>query len=77
MELEDLMLFPQIAAWLQELNAGPHGADGHNFAQYGEPLEQKMFKHIFQLETLTEDKLIAACNSMPPVMTCNMLTKTV
>jgi len=65
-ELEDPTLFPQIAAWLQELDAGPRGADGHNFAQYGEPLEQKMFKRIFQLETLTEDKLIAACDSMPP-----------
>jgi hypothetical protein len=63
-ELDDLTLFPRVAAWLHELDGGPRGTDGHNFAQYGEPLEQKMFKRIFQLESLTEDKLVAICDSM-------------
>jgi hypothetical protein len=65
-QLDDPTLFPCVAAWLQGLNGGPRGADGHNFTQYGEPLEQKMFVHIFQLASLTEDKLMAICSSMAP-----------
>jgi hypothetical protein len=53
-------------AWLQDLDSGPHSADGHNFAQYVELLEQKMFKCIFQLESLTDDTLVTICNTMAP-----------
>jgi hypothetical protein len=67
-ELDDPTLFPQVAAWLQELDQSLHGADRHNFTQYGEQLEQNMFMHIFQLESLTEEKLRTFCKSMAPGM---------
>ena len=65
-QLDDPTLFPRVIAWLQELDSGPRGADGHNFAQYGELLEQKMFKRVFQLESLTDDKLMTVCDTMAP-----------
>jgi hypothetical protein len=67
-ELDDPTLFPQVAAWLQELDQSLRSADGHNFAQYGEQLEQSMFMRIFQLESLTEEKLGTFCESMAPGM---------
>lgn len=65
-ELDDPTLFPRVAEWLQELDQGPRGADGHNFTQHGARLEQNMFMRIFQLETLMEEKLVAVCESMAP-----------
>jgi hypothetical protein len=62
-ELEDPTLFPHIGTWLEELNNGVRGSDGHHFAQYGAALDNNKFTRIFQLEDLTE--LIALCPGMP------------
>ena len=63
-DLDDPTIFPRTTAWLQELDGGPRGADGHNFTQYAEQLERNMFTCMFQLETLTEEKLLSICTSM-------------
>ena len=64
-ELEDPTLFPRIGTWLQELDNGVRGLDNHNFAQYAITLNDNKFMRIFQLEDLTDDKLIALCPGMP------------
>jgi hypothetical protein len=63
-ELDDPTLFPRVASWLQELDEGPRGADQHNFAQYTDALEKNMLMRVFQLEDLTEEKLLTVCASM-------------
>lgn len=64
-ELEDPTLFPRIGAWLQELDAGVRGSDGHNFSQYADSFEGNKFTRIFQLEELSDDKLVSLCPGMP------------
>jgi hypothetical protein len=64
-ELEDPTLFPRIGTWLKELDNGVRGSDGHHFVQYAAALDDNKFTRIFQLEDLTDDKLIALCPGMP------------
>ena len=33
-DLDNPDLLPQVSDWLQELDHGPHGVNGHKFAQY-------------------------------------------
>lgn len=49
---EDPMLFPRIQTWLESLDAGPLGADGHNFSQYGASLVAQGYTRISQLADL-------------------------
>jgi hypothetical protein len=63
-ELDDPTLFPHVTAWLQELDEGPCGINKHNFSQYAKAMEKNMFTQVFQLEALTEQKLLTICDSM-------------
>ena len=44
--LEDPSIFPLVDAWLQSLDEGMRGKDGHNFAQYSEALTEAMFTRV-------------------------------
>jgi len=60
-EAEDLGIYPLIHGWLVELDRGPHGQDGHNFAQYADDLAKEKYFRICDLEALSEASLIELC----------------
>ncbi|KAJ6610371.1 hypothetical protein B0H10DRAFT_2438028 [Mycena sp. CBHHK59/15] len=51
-EVEDATLFPRIHKWLQELDEGVRGHDGHNFAQFADDFEREKYMRIVDLEGL-------------------------
>jgi hypothetical protein len=63
---DDPDLYPRIVDWLQELDHGPRGADGHNFGQHALPLQTNMYLRVSQLEKLTKTDLLAMCSTMLP-----------
>jgi hypothetical protein len=69
---EDVTLFPQVAMWLQGLDADERrGHDGHNFAQYAAKLEAQMFVRILHVEKLSKEELISICDM--PIGTASMI----
>jgi hypothetical protein len=60
-ELEDLSSYPLIRDWLQILDDGPHGRDGHHFSHFAEDLEKEKFICVCDLENLSKVALSALC----------------
>ncbi|KAJ7028812.1 hypothetical protein C8F04DRAFT_1188249 [Mycena alexandri] len=52
-EAEDVTLFPRLKNYLQELDDGPRGQDGHEFAQFLPEFEREKYIHIVDLEGMT------------------------
>ncbi|KAJ7724614.1 hypothetical protein B0H16DRAFT_1895377 [Mycena metata] len=49
-EPEDVTLFPRLNNYLQELDNGPRGQDGHDFAQFWPDFEREKYIRIVDLE---------------------------
>jgi hypothetical protein len=61
-DIEDPTLFPQVRDWLERLNEGPLGVNGHNFAQYAENISGQGYIRILQLaDTVTAADLLKHC----------------
>jgi len=61
-DIEDPITFPLISVWLMELDAGPWGADGQHFAQYGPVITGKGYYRLCELaDTMTVVDMQAAC----------------
>ena len=48
-EVEDVTLFPRIKNWLQSLDDGMRGHDGHTFAQFAADFEREKYIRIVDL----------------------------
>ncbi|KAJ7115759.1 hypothetical protein C8R44DRAFT_739505 [Mycena epipterygia] len=48
-EVEDVTLFPRISNWLQELDSGARGHDGHEFTQFAADFEREKYIRIVDL----------------------------
>ncbi|KIJ35659.1 hypothetical protein M422DRAFT_51419 [Sphaerobolus stellatus SS14] len=60
-ELDDPGLFPLITDWLQGLEAGTYGKDGHSFTIHGWSLRDKGYTHVHQFAELSLDDIIRLC----------------
>lgn len=64
-EVEDVTIFPRISDWLAQLDMGPRGVDGHNFAQFTAFFEQLKYIRICDIaDNITSDALLAKCEDM-------------
>jgi hypothetical protein len=63
-ELEDVTLFPRLSDWLQTLDEGPRGADGHNFGQFASDFEREKYFRISDVEDVDITTLLAICPGM-------------
>jgi hypothetical protein len=65
-ELEDVTIFPRLAQWLADLDAGPRGADGHNFAQFAIIFESEKYFRICDIadSAASVEILMAMCIGM-------------
>lgn len=64
-EIEKPSLFPRVSSWLQELDNGPRGTDGHNFSQCLQVLDTNMFTRISQLDSMANSELVGLCPGLP------------
>ncbi|KAJ6500977.1 hypothetical protein C8R45DRAFT_1093026 [Mycena sanguinolenta] len=64
-EVEDNRLFPRLGKWLEGLDGGNCGADGHNFSQYAEDFEHEKYIHIVDLEMLQVTDLTCLIPEIP------------
>ena len=64
--MDDPTVYPRLTTWFEELDNGPRGSDGHNFAQYAASLEENGYKRLFQLEKLIKDDLLMVCDGLLP-----------
>jgi hypothetical protein len=66
-ELDDITLFPRITDWLTELDRGPLGVDGYDFAQYSDFFATEKYVRICDLADshFTPASLSSACLGMP------------
>ncbi|KAJ7288914.1 hypothetical protein C8J57DRAFT_1643222 [Mycena rebaudengoi] len=51
-EVEDSQLFPRLQNWLQNLDDGSRGRDGHNFIQFADDFDHEKYIRIVDLEGL-------------------------
>ncbi|KAG6848686.1 hypothetical protein H0H93_014862 [Arthromyces matolae] len=64
-EVEDVTLFPRITSWLEGLDNGVRGADGHHFSRFTEDLEREKFVRICDLADLSDvQELLGLCPGM-------------
>jgi hypothetical protein len=73
----DPTAFPLIREWLQELDAGPRGADGHNFQQYANDFKENRIYRISEIAdatSFTRAELLQICPSMKFGTANNLLT---
>jgi hypothetical protein len=63
---ESPLSFPTIQNWLQSLDAGPRGADGHNFAQYAPHFHENGILRLHEIadESFSRKDLLAICPGM-------------
>jgi hypothetical protein len=59
-------LYPRTSDWLNELDRGPHGTDGHKFGIHAAALQSNMYIRISQLEKLAKADLLAMCTELLP-----------
>lgn len=64
-ELEDASLFPRLNTWLQNLDNGPQGHDGHDFASFSPSFEAEKYVRVSDIETLTIEEILTVCPGMP------------
>ncbi|KAF8989203.1 hypothetical protein BDZ89DRAFT_1198526 [Hymenopellis radicata] len=63
--IEDILVFPRIGDWLQQLDAGPRGQDGDQFFQYGDDFATAKCHRICELaDSMTADELMGICENM-------------
>jgi hypothetical protein len=75
--VNDPTLFPFLSDWLPGLDHGPHGADGHNFAQYVQYFSDNKIQRIIEIADSTlfsRDDILAICPGMK-IGTANLLLK--
>ncbi|KAJ6594687.1 hypothetical protein B0H19DRAFT_1247341 [Mycena capillaripes] len=48
-DVEDVTLFPRIMTWLQGLDDGPRGRDGHDFSQFAPEFERQKYMRVVDL----------------------------
>lgn len=63
-DLEDPTIFPRIGSWLQDLDQGPRGSDGHEFTQFAANFTDRGYVRIFQLadkDTMTVATIMDIC----------------
>ena len=64
-EIEDVTLFPRVSDWLQQLDTGSRGTDGHNFAQFIQFFQELKYVCICDIaDNLTADSLITKCDNI-------------
>lgn len=63
-ELEDASLFPRLNTWLQNLDNGPQGHDGHDFASFAPSFEAEKYVRVSDIETLTVEEILTVCPGM-------------
>jgi hypothetical protein len=63
-ELEDVTLFPRLSDWLQTLDEGPWGADGHNFGQFAPDFKHEKYFRISDIGDVHITTLLAICPGM-------------
>ncbi|KAJ7749360.1 hypothetical protein B0H14DRAFT_3513627 [Mycena olivaceomarginata] len=63
-DVEDVTLFPRITPWLQELDNGPRGHDGHNFSQFAAEFEREKYMCVIDLMDLNAGRLTALAPKM-------------
>ncbi|KAJ7824659.1 hypothetical protein B0H13DRAFT_2290928 [Mycena leptocephala] len=63
-EVEDVTLFPRLSAWLQDLDSGPRGQDGHQFTEFAADLEREKYMRIVDLVDLETSDLRALIPEM-------------
>jgi hypothetical protein len=62
--IEDVTLFPRITPWLQELDNGPRGHDGHDFSQFAAEFEWEKYMRVIDLMDLNVGRLTALAPEM-------------
>ncbi|CAA7260825.1 unnamed protein product [Cyclocybe aegerita] len=74
--VEDITLFPRIANWLQRLDDGPLGGDGHNFSQFAPFFEAEMYVRISDIaDNLTTESLRVTCPTMAHGTTSHIISR--
>jgi hypothetical protein len=64
-EIEDVSQFSLISEWLQELDNGPHGADGHHFSQFVPFFQHHKYIRICDIaDNLDASSLSAKCEGI-------------
>ena len=63
--MESLDLFPSLEVWLQDLDKGPHGRGGHNFASFLPNFLQDKYTQVSDLEDISVDNILTVCAEMP------------
>jgi hypothetical protein len=64
-EIEDVSQFPLISDWLQQLDNGPRGADGHHFSQFVSFFERHKYIRICDIaDNLSASSLSAKCDGI-------------
>lgn len=63
---EDVEAFPRLLQWLQDLDNGMRGADGHNFTQFHAVLDSEKYFRVCDLadSTVTVESLMSLCSGM-------------
>lgn len=64
-QLEEDATYPLLQTWLQSLDDGPQGSDGHNFASYAANLVKSKCHRLSDIESLTLTKLMEICSGIP------------
>ncbi|KAJ6481486.1 hypothetical protein C8R47DRAFT_589375 [Mycena vitilis] len=63
--IEDNRLFPRMTTWLEDLDSGPRGTDGHSFTQFVGDFEKERYLRVVDLVTLSIEEVIKAAPEMP------------
>ncbi|KAJ6472761.1 hypothetical protein C8R47DRAFT_1295626 [Mycena vitilis] len=63
--IEDNRLLPRMTTWLEDLDSGPRGTDGHSFTQFVGDFEKERYLRVVDLVTLSIEEVIKAAPEMP------------
>ena len=62
--MEDVALFPRLEQWLQDLDNGTQGTDGHNFTSFTSDFLREKYMRISDLVGLTVADILEMCSGM-------------
>ncbi|KAL0960352.1 hypothetical protein HGRIS_011976 [Hohenbuehelia grisea] len=60
-DIEDSELYPRVEDWLAELDDGPRGKDGHNFASYTAGFIAKKYFRVIDISEMTAQDIVRTC----------------
>jgi hypothetical protein len=64
-DIEDPTLFPRVRDWLEALEQGPLGQDGHQFARHADALLSQGYIRVSQLaDEMTVAEMLTHCSGL-------------